>query len=145
NQAAPVERTVTVLDDCTVTPEDARPVIVLKDNTEAANSTDCGIGPYVDPGADGIHASATLTAQVAGAVHTLRPGTYALVYTAEDSSGNFGNPALRLVTVAHNCPSEAELQVARARALLGSLADADSDGDNALSYDEARAMRPALT
>jgi hypothetical protein len=144
NQAAPVERRVTVLDNCSGTPEDTRPVIVLNDNVEEANTVDCGSGPYPDPGAAVTHEE-DLEAQVAGAVNTDQPGNYALIYTAADSGGNPANPAIRLVTVRDNCTPDEETLPGLADNLLEVFAAGDTNGDNALSFEEAKEMMSTLT
>lgn len=93
NEAAPVTRTVNVIDT-------VPPVISLLGN--AAPTVECG-AVYTDPGAtaqdvgDGnINAEIVVT----GSVDTSEPGVYTLTYSVEDSSGNTAEPLTRSVTVA---------------------------------------------
>ena len=75
-------RTVEVVDT-------TKPVItLLGDQTMYVSQSD----PYQEPGAEAVdHVDGPITVNISGAVDMSQPGTYTLVYTAEDSSGNIAS------------------------------------------------------
>ncbi len=93
NAAAPVTRTVTVVDQ-------SAPVITL--NGAGEMTIECAT-PFTDPGAtalDDVDGDITGLITVTGAVNAMQPGVYTLVYRVTDTSGNRAIQRTRQVTVA---------------------------------------------
>jgi GH35 family endo-1,4-beta-xylanase len=114
NAAAPVTRTVTVLDT-------VAPVIALLGETELTISQG---DDFNDPGAnanDNYDGSVTVT--VIGAVDTSTPGVYTLTYIATDSSGN-----IREVTRTVTVEAVQEPDTQPEGNLVGIIGDVDNNG-----------------
>ncbi|MBI1320173.1 MAG: DUF5011 domain-containing protein [Candidatus Hydrogenedens sp.] len=90
----------------TVVVRDTQPPLVILTGV-ASITLDCG-AVFLDPGATATDAcDGNLTSAIVkqGAVDTARPGRYVVIYSVQDSSGQFAQ-AQRTVVVRNNCPLE---------------------------------------